>query len=104
MFSCYQPPNSLGARIRGGEKEIMIREEGKQQVLHINMEIHRVEITQHSDRRQLMNYIRRLNPQPRKVIVVHGESSRCLDFASSIHKQYKIETIAPKNLDVLRIK
>ncbi len=104
VFSCYQPPGSMGHRIRSGEKEIMIREQGKQQVLKINMEVHRVEITNHSDRRQLMNFIKRCNPQPRRVIVVHGEASRCLDLASSIHKQFKIETIAPKNLEVVRIK
>ncbi|HIH12447.1 MAG: hypothetical protein QT02_C0003G0009 [archaeon GW2011_AR9] len=104
VFSCYQPPGSLGYRIRSGEKEIMFRDNGKQQVLTINIEVHRVEITGHSDRRQLMNYIKRCNPQPKKVIVVHGESSRCLDFASSIHKQFKIETVSPKNLEVIRIR
>ncbi len=104
VFSCYQPPGSMGHRIRNGEKEIMMRENGKQEVLKINLEVHRVEITNHSDRRQLMNYVKRCNPQPRRVIVVHGEASRCLDLASSIHKQFQIETIAPKNLEVVRIK
>lgn len=104
IFSCYQPPGSLGHRVREGEKEIMLRENGKTEVLKINMDVHRVEITNHSDRRQLMNYVRRCNPQPRKVIVVHGESSRCLDLASSLHKAYRIETIAPKNLETIRIK
>ena len=104
IFSCYQPPGSLGHRIRSGEKEIMLRDGGKADVFKINMDVHKVEITNHSDRRQLMNYVRRCNPQARKVIVVHGESSRCLDLASSIHKAYRIETIAPKNLETIRIK
>lgn len=104
IFSCYQPPGSLGHKIKNGEKEIMMMEGNKQQVLRINLEVHRVEITNHSDRRQLMNYIKRSNPQPKKVIIVHGESSRCLDFASSIHKQFHIESVAPKNLDVIRIR
>ena len=103
IFSCYQPPGSLGHRIRGGEKELMGVAD-KKQVLKVNMEVHKVEITNHSDRRQLMNYVKRCNPQPRKVIVVHGESSRCLDLASSIHKAYRIETIAPKNLETIRLK
>jgi len=103
IFSCYQPPGSLGHRIRSGEKEIMGVAD-KKQVLKIKMEVHKVEITNHSDRRQLMNYVKRCNPQPRKVIVVHGESSRCLDLASSIHKAYRIETIAPKNLETIRLK
>ena len=104
VFSCYQPPGSLGHRIREGEKEIVRRDGIKTEVLKINMDVHRVEITNHSDRRQLMNFIKRCNPQPRKVIIVHGESSRCLDLASSIHKTFRIETVAPKNLEVIRIK
>jgi uncharacterized protein len=104
IFSCYQPPGSLGHRVRGGEKEITLSDNGKVHRLKMNMDVHKVEITNHSDRRQLMNYVRRCNPQPRKVIVVHGESSRCLDLASSIHKQFRIETVAPKNLEVIRLK
>lgn len=104
IFSCYQPQGSLGYRIRNGETEIMFREGGKQQVLKIKLDVHKVEITNHSDRKQLMNYVRRCNPQPRKVIVLHGESSRCLDLASSVHQLYHIETAAPKNLEVIRVK
>ena len=104
IFSCYQPPGSMGHRIREGETEMVVRENGKQQVLKIKMDVHKVEITNHSDRKQLMNYIKRCNPNPRKVIVMHGEASRCLDLASSVHKQYRIETVAPKNLESIRIK
>ena len=104
IFSCYQPPGSLGHKIREGDKEIVRREGTKTEVFKINMDVHRVEITNHSDRRQLMNFVKRCTPQPRKVIIVHGESSRCLDLASSIHKTFRIETVAPKNLEVIRIK
>jgi len=104
IFSCYQPKGSLGHRIREGDKEIPFREGNKMQNLKINLEVHKVEITNHSDRAQLMNYIKRCNPKPRKVITQHGEASRCLDLASSIYKQFRIETVAPKNLEVIRIK
>ena len=104
IFSCYQPPGSLGFKIRDGEKEVLVDEGPKKQSLKVNMDVHRVEITNHSDRRQLMNYIKRCNPQPRKVVVVHGDASRCLDLASSVHKQFRIESVAPKNLDVIRIR
>jgi KH/beta-lactamase-domain protein len=104
IFSCYQPPGTLGYRIREGETEIPYRDEGKTHIMAVKMEVHKIEITGHSDRRQLMNYVRRCNPSPRKVITVHGESSRCLDLASSIHKQNRIETVAPKNLESVRIK
>jgi uncharacterized protein len=104
IFSCYQPPGTLGQKIRDGDKEITLTENGRPHRFNVKMDVGRVEITQHSDRRQLMNFVKRCNPQPRKVIVVHGESSRCLDLASSIHKQFRIETTAPKNLETIRIR
>ena len=104
MFCCYQPPGSLGQRIRSGETQITFREGQKTEVIEIKLQVHRIEITNHSDRRQLMNYVKRCNPQPKKIIVLHGESSRCLDLATSIHKMFHIETVAPKNLEVIRIK
>ncbi|MBD3318727.1 beta-CASP ribonuclease aCPSF1 [Candidatus Woesearchaeota archaeon] len=104
VFSCYQPEGSLGHRIRAGLREYSFMEKGKQYVTPIRLEVHRLEITDHSDRKQLMNFIFKCNPRPKKVIINHGESSRCLDLASSIHKQGRIETIAPKNLEAVRLR
>ena len=106
VFSCYQPEGSLGKRIREGEKEIVMRVDasGKPDVLDIKMEVHKIEITGHSDRRELMNFISRCQPRPKKVIINHGENSRCLDLASSIHRQFRVETVAPRNLEAVRIK
>ena len=72
--------------------------------MKINMNVHKVEITGHSDRNQLMAYMKKVNPHPKKVVINHGENSRCLDLASSIHKQNRIETAAPRNLEAVRIK
>jgi predicted metal-dependent RNase len=51
-----------------------------------------------------MNFVYKCEPRPKKVIVNHGENSRCLDLASSLHKQYRIETSAPRDLEAVRIK
>ena len=51
-----------------------------------------------------LQFIIRANPKPRKVIISHGENSRCLDLASSIHRQFRVETTAPRNLETVRIK
>ena len=51
-----------------------------------------------------MNFVYKCIPKPKKMFVVHGESSRCLDLASSIHKTARIETIAPRNLEAHRIR
>ena len=104
VFSCYQGEGSLGRRIKAGEREIMFKEGAKQEVCQIKMEVHRIEITNHSDRRQLMAFAQKCTPKPKKVIVNHGEDTRCLDLASSIHKQLRVETIAPRNLEAIRIR
>lgn len=106
VFSCYQAEGSLGCKIRRGDKEIVIGHavSGKPDIMKINLEVHKIEITGHSDRRELMNFVTRCVPRPKKVIINHGENSRCLDLASSIHKTSRIETTAPRNLEAVRIK
>ncbi|MBI2130001.1 beta-CASP ribonuclease aCPSF1 [Candidatus Woesearchaeota archaeon] len=104
VFSCYQGEGSLGRRIHNGEREIVFKTGIKQEVCQIKMEVEKIEITDHSDRKQLMNFIYDCDPRPKKVIVNHGENSRCLDLASSVHKAQRIETSAPKDLEAVRIK
>lgn len=104
-FSSYQAEGTLGRRIKNGEREISFKSGvSKTEVVEIKMEIAQIEITGHADRKQLMNFIHRLNPHPKKVVVMHGENSRCLDLASSIHKAARVETIAPRNLDAHRLR
>ncbi|MBW2970786.1 beta-CASP ribonuclease aCPSF1 [Candidatus Woesearchaeota archaeon] len=106
IFVSYQAVGSLGRRIQRGEKSFAFKANSKQQeMVEMNMEVHTIEgFTGHSGRKQLMNFLHRCNPKPKKVIIMHGESSRCLDLASSIHKSARIETVAPRNLDVMRIR
>jgi KH/beta-lactamase-domain protein len=104
IFSSYQGEGSLGRRIQNGEREIVFREGQRQEICQIKMTIHKLEISDHSDRKELMNFVEKLSPRPKKIILNHGENSRCLDLASSIHKLYRIETTAPRNLDALRIR
>jgi KH/beta-lactamase-domain protein len=104
IFTCYQGEGSLGRRIQRGEREINFQKSNKFETVKINMDVEKLEITGHSDRRELIAFVNHCNPKPKKIIVVHGESSKCLDLAKSLHQLTKVETIAPRNLDVLRIK
>lgn len=104
VFSCYQGVGTLGRRIQQGERELGFKENGKNVILNLKMDVGRLEISGHADRRELINFVRRCDPRPRKAIMVHGENSRCLDLASSIHKTFKIETVAPKNLEAVRLR
>ncbi len=103
LFVCYQGEGSLGRRIQRGEKEMSV--DGSKEITQVKMEVDTLEgFTGHSGRKQLLNFVYRCDPKPKKVIVNHGESSRCLDLASSIHKLNRIETSAPRNLEAIRLK
>jgi len=105
IFVSYQGEGSLGRRIQRGEKDINMGSSMKPNMMRVNLEIGTVEgFSGHSSRQQLMSFVHKCVPRPKKVLVNHGESSRCSDLASSIHKQYRIETLAPRNLEVVRLK
>jgi uncharacterized protein len=67
VFSSYLAENSLAKRIHRGEKEIAFMKNGKQDIIRVQMEVHKIEITGHSDRKQLMNFIYQCNPKPKRV-------------------------------------
>ena len=106
IFVNYQGEGSLGRRVQRGEKEYTTDgHNGKHEVVQIKLEVHTVEgFSGHSNRTQLLNFVSRCEPRPKKIIVNHGESSRCLDLASTMHKQFRLETVAPRNLESVRIK
>ncbi len=105
IFVTYQGQGTLGRRIQDGERKIIFSDGGKASEVEVKMGINFItDFTGHAGRTELMEFIKDLNPRPRKVIVQHGESSRCLDLASSIHKANRMETVAPKNLESIRLR
>ena len=102
VFTCYQGPGSLGRRLLNGEKELQV--DGEDRIYKMNMDMHYLSgFSGHSSRQQLINFTKRLDPKPKKIIVVHGEVSNCLDLASTLHKLLRVETVAPKALEVIRL-
>lgn len=105
VFVSYQGEGSLGRRIQRGEREINFGSMARPEITPIKMDIQTIEgFTGHSGRKQLMNFVYRCEPHPKKILINHGEASRCLDLASSLHKTYRVETLAPKNLEAIRVK
>ena len=101
IFSSYLGKGSLGRRISDGEKEFNI--DGKQ--ISMKMEVVAIKgFTGHSTRERLISFVRHLDPKPKKIILVHGDNSNCLDLASNLHKMFRIETNAPKNLEAIRLR
>jgi len=106
LFVGYQAEGTLGRRLQKGWKEVPIsREGGKSVTLPVNLEVHSVHgLSGHSDRKQLISYIYNLPGKLERILVNHGESSRCTEFARDAHKIFKCETLAPKNLEAIRLK
>jgi predicted metal-dependent RNase len=69
------------------------------------MEVYTAEgLSGHSDYKQLINYISRLSARPDKIVVVHGEPQKAVSFAKGVHKLFRIEAVAPRNLEAIRLK
>jgi len=101
VFVGYQAEGTLGRKIQKGWKEVTVGNK----VVKVEMNVETCEgFSGHSDRKQLMNYVKNLSPKPRKIIVNHGEESKCLDLAGSIYKKYSIPTLAIKNLETVRFR
>ena len=105
VFTSYLAPNSIARRLQDGEREFVFPQGNKQEVLHVKVDVHSIHgFTGHSTRNQLINFVYNVDPRPKRIIFVHGEASSCLDIASTIHKLHKIETLAPKNLEAVRLR
>jgi len=105
VFVGYQSEGSLGRRIQKGHKEIPLEDrDGKTKEFHVQMEVKTIEgFSGHSNRRQLMEFAKRLHPRPDKIITCHGDPYKTVDLASSIHRSYKVETKTPLILEAIRL-
>jgi KH/beta-lactamase-domain protein len=100
-FVSYQVAGTMGQRLQAGMGSAqMYNHDGKLEIINVGMQIYTVEgFSGHSDLRQLINFVRRLRPQPKRVFVVHGEESKCENMARMVAKNRGVYGIAPENLD-----
>jgi hypothetical protein len=106
IFVSYQVEGTLGRRVQKGWHEIPMQlRDGRTEVVKVNMRVETVEgFSGHSDRKQLLSYVRQVTPRPERIILCHGESNKCSNLATAIHSQSRIETRVPQNLETTRIK
>jgi len=104
-FVSYQIDGTLGSKVRKGRPEIqMMDPDGKMRVFKVNLRVESFDgFSGHSDRNQIINYVGKVYPRPERVIVNHGEKAKCLEVASALHRIYKVETCAPRNLETIRL-
>ena len=102
IFVSYQGTGSLGRKVQSGIKEITFNHK---EIIPLNMKVNTIPgLSGHADRDELIDYIKKMNPSPRRIIINHGEKNKCLDLASSLHKQFKVETTVPRNLESIRLR
>ncbi len=102
IFIGYQAANTLGRKIKQGLREIPASDPNN--TTRLELDVKTVEGFQgHSDRQQTLNFISKLPNKPKKVICQHGDENATFALASTIHKVFKTETQAPKNLETVRL-
>jgi hypothetical protein len=101
IFVSYQVTGTLGQRLQGGMRSVQtFNREGKMEITNVRLGIETVEgFSGHSDRRQLLNYVRKLRPTPRSVFFVHGEESKCDDMARTVSRFRGVKGFSPNMLE-----
>ena len=105
IFVSYQIEGTMGRRVQKGLNEVtMMNNEGKLDVVKVRLRVESIEgFSGHSDRRQIINYITQLQPNPERVIVCHGERAKCLSIANFIEKRCGIQAIVPAVMETFRL-
>jgi predicted metal-dependent RNase len=83
----------------------IINSKGKMEVMKVEMQVESVRgFSGHSDRKQLMNYLRRIKPKPERIIILHGEKSKSLNMANLFKRKYNVESLVPKVLETIKLR
>lgn len=106
IFVSYQVQRTLGSRLQKGFREFQyVDAKGRTQLVKVNLKIFTLEgFSGHSSRSQISQFLRRIQPRPKLVIVNHGEESKCVSLSTMIHKKLRKSTKSPKNLETILLK
>src|SRR5438046_1961926 len=105
-YVSYQVEGTLGNRIKNGLKEVsLFGPDGKMEMVKCNMRVESIEgFSGHSDRNQLLGFIKRMMPKPTRIIVNHGERRKSELFAQNVNRIFGIKTVVPDVLESLRLR
>jgi len=105
LFVSYQVNGTLGRRVLDGAKQVTILgKEGKIEVVTINAGIEKLDgFSGHSDYNQLINFVHRLRPKLRRVLVNHGERRKSENLSMSIRRMFRIPTNYPHVQEAIKL-
>jgi KH/beta-lactamase-domain protein len=105
IFVCYQGAGSLGRQVQEGIKETKMIVDGREEIVKIEMEVETITgFSAHAGRNELLSFFNNIRPKPKRIIIDHGEVSKCLDLASALYKLNRVETNVPRILETLRLR
>lgn len=96
----YQAIDTPGRAIRDGARQVVIHGEE----ISLKCQVDKIDgFDSHSDYNQLLNYVSRLRPKLRRILVNHGERPKAQNLASMINKMYKIQTQHPLVQEAIKL-
>ncbi len=106
IFVSYQVEGTLGNRLKNGIREVsLMGRNGKLEAFKVNLRVESVEgFSGHSDRNQLIGFLKRVSPRPSRVIMGHGERRKTDLFAHQVSRILKLRTVAPDISETLRLR
>ncbi len=106
VFVSYQIEGTLGRRVQKGLTETpIVNSDGKIEVMKVNLQVESIEgFSGHSDRRQIISFLKRIKPKPERIIIAHGEKTKCLNLANTLERKYTVEALVPEILETIRLK
>ncbi len=105
IFVCYQGVGSLGRLVQDGIKETKMIVEGKEEVIKVELQVETITgFSAHAGRNELISFFNNIRPKPKRIVINHGEVSKCLDLASALYKLNRVETNVPRTLETLRLR
>ena len=103
-FVGYQAEGTLGRRLQKGFGEVPMLINGKTEIVKIGCEMVTIDgFSGHSDRRQLLDFVDRINPPPKNIICHHGDYQKCNELGLTLRERYNCLTFAPSNLETVRL-
>jgi KH/beta-lactamase-domain protein len=111
VFVSYSAPGTLARRIKDGEREIMVEDDGRVRIVRVNMEVESIEgFSGHASRSELLLFLKYLTPKPKHIILNHGEPGALSSLARAIARswsrlrfQSQPEITVPENLEAIRV-
>ncbi|MEM1557102.1 MAG: beta-CASP ribonuclease aCPSF1 [Thermoproteota archaeon] len=104
IFVNYQIEGTLGNRVLNGLRDLTLQNSsGKVEALTIRSTVEKVDgFSGHSDRNQLLNYIRRVYTKRGPLFLVHGEAKKIQNMKRMLSRIYGDSVYSPRLLETYR--